>query len=164
MSLRGREARSDPEKTVESVMRVLISKFACVSVLIGLLGACAAPDWSDMSQADIAGWKAMDIGPGDAQHFNREGLHPTEIEGWHKAGFKDAKDIDAWHGAGFNAEDSAAWKAHGFNAKDAKRWSAKEFTAENAQVWTKAGMSLDEAIEDRSKGLQPVKAAAETDK
>ncbi|MDG2150467.1 MAG: hypothetical protein P8N09_13190 [Planctomycetota bacterium] len=142
-------------------MRVLISKFACASVLMGLLGGCAAPDWSGMSQADIAGWKTMDIGPGDAQHFNREGLHPTEVEAWHKAGFKDAKDISAWHVAGFDADKAASWKAHGFSTEDAKRWNAKEFTAENAQAWTKAGMSLSEAIKDRAKGLQPVKAVTE---
>jgi hypothetical protein len=96
-----------------------------------LLFACASPNWSGLSEAQISEWKADGVGPEVAKN---------------------------WIGKGFDAQDYKAWTTAGFTLDDASKWSSKKFTAIEAQAWKKAGFSLNDAEKSRDKGLTPIPA------
>lgn len=100
-----------------------------------LVFACASPDWSGMSESQIAEWKA-------------DGATPAIAKQW----------IDK----GFNAADYKAWSAAGFDLDDASKWSKKQFSPTEAAAWSKGGFSVGDAEESRSKGLSPIPPVAPT--
>jgi len=97
-----------------------------------LLFACASPNWSGLSEAQISEWKADGVGPDVAKK---------------------------WIGKGFDAADYKAWTGAGFTLDDASKWSGKKFTATQAQEWKSAGFSLNDAEKSRDKGLTPIPAS-----
>jgi hypothetical protein len=138
-------------------MKLMLQGFASVVIALGMFVACATPDWSGMSETSIASWKAMDVGPGDAQAFKKEGLDAAAVAEWRKEGFTKDEALKEWHAAGFTASDANAWKAAGFSSDDAKDWKKEKFSASEASSWKKAGLKLKEAISRRAEGLAPVK-------
>lgn len=100
-----------------------------VVAAISLLGACASPNWSGMSETEIASWKAAGADAGLAKN---------------------------WIKKGFSAEDYTAWTKAGFDLKHAAKWKKDEFTASEAAEWSKSGFSLDDAKNSRDKGLMPI--------
>ena len=104
-------------------------KIFIAAVMSVMLFACASsPTWEGMSEDDIAQWKAN--------------------------GF-DARSAQVWHRGGFNAIQSKAWMEAKFDVDSAKDWSEEKFSAAN---WSQSGFELDDAVEERSKGLTPLKA------
>ena len=107
-------------------------------ITIGLAAfffACAsAPPWGEMSQNEIAAWKA-------------DGLNAQEAQAWKKKGF-DAQSAKEWHSRGFDLEATQAWMEEGFSAAEAKHWKA-------------AGFSISQAAANRGKGLTPIESPPE---
>jgi hypothetical protein len=137
-------------------MRAL-AKLTAIMFVVFLIGACAgAPTWKDMSEAEIASWKALGVEAGDAQTFKKAGLSTTDVEAWHAAGIKASKDILDWHKKGFTAEEAGGWVKEQFSLEEAGNWKKKEFTSEEAGKWKAAGFKLNEAVNNREKGLQPI--------
>lgn len=122
-----------------------------------LLGACASvPNWEGMSEAEIADWKELNVGPGDAQKYSKAGLDPKAVSLWHDNGIKTADSVLAWKKAGFSPEEAGVWDGKGFTVNEALQWHKEEFTAQDAYDWKKAGFSLQDSIKNRGKGLMPI--------
>jgi hypothetical protein len=100
-----------------------------VVAVVALLSACATPNWSGMSETQIAEWKGLDVGPEVAQNWVKEGFGP---------------------------QDYTAWTGDGFDLKSAAKWKAKAFTSAEAAKWKKAGFNVDRAFTKRAKGLTPI--------
>lgn len=113
-------------------MRKLILT-ACTSAL---LFACAStPTWEGMSEETIAAWKANGLDAGQAQFYTEEGI---------------------------SAQVYGEWKAVNITDSDViLEWTEEKFTASKAKAWIDGGFDLDDAIENRAKGLTPVRKAEE---
>ena len=122
-----------------------------------LLGACAAPTWEGMSEAEIGAWKNLNLGPGDAKAYSAAGLDAKAVSQWFDKGFKTVDDVLAWHKAGFAADEAAAWKSNGFAMDRAIAWKKAKFNPDNAKEWKGAGFNLEDATKNRDKGLAPIK-------
>ncbi|MCL1046295.1 hypothetical protein L2737_13335 [Shewanella electrodiphila] len=107
-----------------------MNKLIVILVACLLYGCASAPTWKGMSERDIAEWKAI--------------------------GF-DAAQAQTWSKKGFNAEQSQLWSKASFDVESAMDWSKEKFNPEEAATWKQAGFKLDDAIDDRAKGLTPVK-------
>lgn len=112
-----------------------IFSWIVATVSIALFVACAStPPWGEMSQPEIAAWKAI-------------GFNAQKAQAWHKQGF-DPASAEAWYGRGFDLEATLAWQK-------------ESFTADEAQLWRSSGFGLEAAEENRGKGLTPIAPKAE---
>ena len=129
-----------------------------LAAMLVLVSACASkqPDWSGMSQSEIANWQQLGFGPGSAQTLKSSGLTPDETNNWIGIGVSGVDQILQWQGLGFSSQSAADWIKSGFNANTAAQWLGKQFTAQDAKQWIDSGFDLETAIENRSKGLQPI--------
>jgi len=107
-----------------SFLRVVAIAFAAFFV-----GCASTPPWGDMTQDEIAAWKA-------------DGFSAADAQAWAKKGF-DPKSAQDWHSRGFDLEATLAWKQN-------------SFTADSAQRWRSSGFGLTKAVENRGKGLTPI--------
>ena len=98
-----------------------------------MLVACASSTWDNMSESDIATWKELGVSMDDANEMNEEGIYAKEFGEWKAVKITDMDSI-------------LEWKEEKFNATEAGRWAQANF-------------DVDEAIEARGKGLQPVHKA-----
>lgn len=129
-----------------------------LAVFLLLSGCASVPDtWEGMGETTIAAWKALNVGPEDAQTYTQSGLGPEAVGGWQNAGFTDRQAILDWHGEGFSASDAQGWVAGGFAMDDAIDWRDAKFTPAEATAWKKGEFDLDDAIDNRDKGLTPIK-------
>ncbi|MCM8533457.1 MAG: hypothetical protein NE330_19980 [Lentisphaeraceae bacterium] len=96
-----------------------------------VLFSCSTPTWNNMSETDIASWKELNIDIETANSLNEIGVSPTEYSEWKENGFTKVEKILAW--------------------------KSQKFTPQEAAEWVKGGFSPSQAVENRSKGLQPVK-------
>ena len=110
-------------------LRLILSRLAVVASVVV---ACATPDWSGMSEAEISQWKGLGASPEVAQRWAEKGFGPIEY---------------------------SAWTANGFDAEGAAKWKAKTFAPSEAGPWKQAGFDLDSAVENRRKGLSPIGAS-----
>ena len=135
------------------------SLFPTIFVLIAVLiaGCAGAPSWKGMSESEIAAWKAMDVNAETAQKFTRAGLSSDDVDAWRDAGLSATDAILAWNEAGWKPEAAASWIQHQFSVGAAKEWAAEKFSASEARNWFDAGFSLKQAVENRNKGLTPVR-------
>jgi hypothetical protein len=101
--------------------------------LVTLLGGCASPDWSGMSNSQISDWQSAGAGPAVAQD---------------------------WEKKGFDAQEYTVWIAAGFDLDSAAKWEEKKFTAAEATQWEKSGFDLKKATRSRDEGLEPITGAA----
>lgn len=123
-----------------------------------MLGACAStPTWEGMSESEIAAWKAMDLTAESAQKFSRAGLSSDDVAAWREAGLTGTDAILAWSKTGWKPESAASWLERDFDLETASEWAKERFTAEEASVWMKSGFDLDQAMDNREKGLTPVR-------
>ena len=106
------------------------------NVLIMVLGillfaSCASePQWENMSEKDISAWKELNVNVESANYLIQNKISP---------------------------EVYATWKDNGVSKPELiVSWSQQKFSAEEAAEWVKAGFSLEDSTEYRSKGLQPV--------
>ena len=97
--------------------------------------ACASSTWDNMSESDIVIWKELGVSMDDANEMNEEGLVAPEFAKWKKAGITDMDLIF--------------------------EWKEEKFSAVEAGRWTKANFDVDEAVESRGRGLQPVHKGTE---
>lgn len=95
------------------------------------LFSCSTPTWDNMTEADIASWKSMNVNIEKANSLNQAGVSPAEYSKWEESGFTKVEKIIAW--------------------------KKQKFAPTEAAQWVKGGFSTDQAVENRSKGLQPVK-------
>ncbi|MCL6414038.1 hypothetical protein MIB92_00110 [Aestuariirhabdus sp. Z084] len=93
---------------------------------------------------------------GCASKATWEGMNEDDISSWKSAGFS-AEAAQMWGEYKFNATEAAAWRDQGFEARDAARWAEEKFTAEQAGSWKQGDFDLDDAIDNRAKGLSPIK-------
>lgn len=84
-----------------------------------------------------------------------KGMSTDEISQWQQIGFK-AEAAQRWKKAGFDPIAADSWNRADFNLKDAVEWYQEKFDAREAQSWVKGGFDLDDAIENRAKGLSPI--------
>ena len=105
-----------------------------LALLALAMAGCASPPWLGMAESEIAAWKQMDVGADLAQEWRRAGFGPAE---------------------------AAPWIEEGIDARTAKRWDRELFSADQAASWRGADFSLDEAIENRARGLAPIGGADE---
>ncbi|MCM8538551.1 MAG: hypothetical protein NE334_21595 [Lentisphaeraceae bacterium] len=95
------------------------------------LFSCSTPTWDNMTEADISSWKSMNVDIEKANSLNYAGVSPAEY---------------------------SEWKNHGFTQVDKiTNWKKQKFSPTEAAQWVKGGFSVDQAVENRQKGLQPVK-------
>ena len=122
-----------------------------------LLSACAStPTWEGMSETEIADWKELHVGPGDAQAYREAGLETKAVSQWMDNGFKSAKAVLAWQKAGFTAAKAGAWNSKGFSLDQAVEWKQESFSPDEANEWKTAGFNLQDSIDSRKKGLTPI--------
>ena len=111
-----------------------MKNIAMIFTLVFILVSCASTTWDNMSESDISTWKELGVSMEDANEMNEEGIY--------------AKDFGEWKAIGIADIDSILeWREEKFNAVEAGRW-------------TKANFDVDEAMEMRGKGLQPVHKTA----
>jgi hypothetical protein len=100
----------------------------CMALLVT---ACAStPSWKNMSEDEIASWKALNLEPAAAQQWRKGGFSPANAETWIKSGFK---------------------------YEGAANWARENFSPEDARAWKDGGFSLKDAVSNRAKGLTPVR-------
>jgi hypothetical protein len=123
-----------------------------------VLAACAsAPTWQGMSESEISGWKALSVDVASAQEFRKAGLSAAAVEQWREAGLTTTDAILAWNESGYTPETAGPWVRQGFDLATSADWTEQKFTAEEARVWVDSGFSLKQAIDNREKGLTPVR-------
>ena len=123
-----------------------------------LLAACSStPTWEGMSETEISDWKALSVDVASAQEFREAGLKPSDVDAWQQAGLRGTGAILDWRKTGFSPTTAQPWVARGVGLETATTWAKEKFTAEEATVWNEAGFSLKEAIDNREKGLTPVR-------
>ena len=122
-----------------------------------LAGCASAPTWEGMSENEIAAWRSMNIEAAEAQAYREAGLDTAEIEAWREAGLPGREAILAWNDEGWTAATAEPWLKTQFDLETATDWAEKKFTADQARAWVDAGFSLKEAINNRAKGLAPVR-------
>ena len=83
------------------------------------------------------------------------GMSTEAISQWEQNGF-NAEQAQIWKAAGFAPAEASGWKKATLDAKTAQKWKAQSFTSEEAVGWIKKEMDLDEAVDHRAKGLQPI--------
>lgn len=83
------------------------------------------------------------------------GMSTDEISQWQQVGF-NAKTAQSWRHEGFDPAAAHSWTQANFELDDALEWHQQKFQATEAQAWIKGGFDLDEAIENRAKGLTPI--------
>jgi hypothetical protein len=142
-----REEKMKQFRMVVTVAGLVLAVIACAST----------PTWKGMSESDIASWQQLGINAEGAHEFQKAGLTPKDVEGWYAAGVKTSEQILEWHGKGFGSSEAAEWIQQQFSSKDAVSWKKENFTAAQAGKWKAGGFDLDDAIENREKGLQPIK-------
>jgi hypothetical protein len=112
-------------------------KLLLVMCMVAFFIGCASdPTWNNMSEADISSWKEMMVDIDSANYLNENKITPKSYAAWKENGITKADEIIAW--------------------------TVKKFSASEAAAWAKAGYSMDDAVDYRGKGLQPVKANAAT--
>ena len=107
-----------------------------IMVLLAVLffTACASkPTWDNMSEETIAAWKSHDVGAELANEFIENEISPKLYGEWKSVELTDPDIIIPWN--------------------------ESKFSAASAKSWISGGFSLDEAVENRAKGLSPVKKA-----
>lgn len=82
-------------------------------------------------------------------------MSTEEINQWQQIGF-NAKSAQSWRSEGFDPESAHSWSQAHFELDDALEWHQQKFQALEAQAWIKGGFDLDEAVENRAKGLTPI--------
>ncbi|MCH2205237.1 MAG: hypothetical protein MK132_05125 [Lentisphaerales bacterium] len=102
-------------------------------MVLGLLlfASCSsAPQWENMSEKDISTWKELNVNIESANYLIQNKISP---------------------------EVYSVWKGNGVTKPEVVvAWSQQKFSAKEAAEWVKAGFSLEDSKEYRSKGLQPV--------
>jgi hypothetical protein len=97
-----------------------------------LISACVSkPTWDNMSEEVISEWKLHAVGAELANEFTESGITPKAYSEWKAVEITDPETIISW--------------------------DESKFTAVSAKSWISSGFSLDEAVENRAKGLSPVK-------
>ncbi|MCH2184980.1 hypothetical protein MK280_03840 [Myxococcota bacterium] len=129
------DSTSSSEKEEWLMYKMVLIRLTLTALAAFFLACASTPPWGDMSQDEIAAWKA-------------DGLDAAEAQAWKKKGFT-AESAKAWHSRGFDLEATQAWMKEGFDADEAKRWKT-------------AGFSISQAAANRGKGLTPIEAHDET--
>ena len=110
-----------------------MKNIAMIFALVFVLVSCGSTTWDNMSESDIATWKELGVSMEDANEMNEEGVYAKEFGEWKAVKITDLDSI-------------LEWKEEKFNAAQAGRWAQANF-------------DVDDAIEARGKGLQPVHKA-----
>ena len=110
-----------------------------------------------MSENEIATWRSLGVEAGDAQAYKKAGLDGDDVEAWNAAGLAGRDEILAWTRSGWTPATAQPWLEQQFDLDTAVAWYKEKFTASQARNWVEGGFSLREAIDNRSKGLAPVK-------
>lgn len=143
-------------------MKYWLQKSFFIIALTAMISACStpAPTWSGISETEIANWKGLNIGPGDAQTYRKEGLVPEAVQQWQENNFNSVDAVLTWHKSGFAPAEAKGWVTGGFSNEAAQEWKEKAFSSEDASQWKQSGFELDAAIDNRDKGLTPVEPDA----
>jgi hypothetical protein len=109
-----------------------MKNFIAVLILALFMSACASKvTWDNMSEETIAAWKAEGVDAVLANKFTEHSITPEKYGEWKVLKITDHETIIAWNESKFSADAAKNWMAGGF--------------------------TLDEAVENRAKGLSPVK-------
>ncbi|OUS32723.1 hypothetical protein A9Q98_00970 [Thalassotalea sp. 42_200_T64] len=123
-----------------------------------LLSACAsAPSWEGMSESEISNWKDIGVTVDQVDTYVEAGMKPEQVKVWFEQGFNNANEIIPWASNKFTPEDAAGWKASGLSVEGAFQWASNKFSYSEAKMWRDENFELDDAIDNRAKGLSPVK-------
>ena len=107
-----------------------------VALFVALfMSACSSPTWDNMSEDTIAAWKAQGVDVETANYLTDKNVTPAAYGEYKAAGISDAELV--------------------------VDWSAAKFKGADAKAWMDGGFELDDAVENRAKGLSPVKAKTE---
>lgn len=109
-----------------------MKKFIAVLIVALFMSACASKaTWDNMSEETISAWKAEGVDAALANKFTEHSITPEKYGDWKALKITNAETIIAWN--------------------------ESKFSADAAKNWMSGGFTLDEAVENRAKGLSPVK-------
>ncbi|WDE98014.1 hypothetical protein PQO03_19510 [Lentisphaera profundi] len=109
-----------------------MKKVIAILFITLFISACASKaTWDNMSEEKIAAWKTQGVDAELASELTENAITPEKYGAWKAVKITDPETIIAWNGSKFSAEASKNWMSGGF--------------------------TLDEAVDNRAKGLSPVK-------
>ncbi|MDD7985819.1 hypothetical protein PQO01_12745 [Lentisphaera marina] len=109
-----------------------MKKIISVLLIALFMSACASKaTWDNMSEETIAAWKAQGVEAALANEYTDNAITPEKYGEWKALKITDSETIIAWN--------------------------ESKFSADAAKNWMSGGFTLDEAVENRAKGLSPVK-------
>jgi len=109
-----------------------MKNFIAVLIVALFMSACASKaTWDNISEESIAAWKAEGVDAALANQYTEHSITPEKYGEWKALKITDAETIIAWNGS--------------------------KFSADAAKNWMSGGFTLDEAVDNRAKGLSPVK-------
>jgi len=111
-----------------------MKKVVMILIFSMIMFACSSkPTWDNMSEEAISAWKSFGVGAELANKFSDNQISPELYGEWKAVDLTDPEIVISWN--------------------------ESKFSAISAKSWITGGFSLDEAVENRAKGLSPVKKA-----